>query len=71
MGNKSQSKAIVLTPWKETVCQLFLFWGIDLFQAFEALTSLILSPLPLSPIFTEFFPLSSFLTTVKQTLGSS
>lgn len=46
-------------------------WGVDLFLAFEVLTSFFPFPLLLSPIFTEFFPPSPFLTTVKQTLSSS
>lgn len=60
-----RDKVIVLTTWRELANYLCL--GINLFLAVEALKSLILLP----PIFTEFFPLVSFLTTVKQTLSSS
>lgn len=61
MSNRSQNKAIVVTTWKE---------GIFISGTWSPHTSLILFPPLLFTISTELFPLSLFLTTVKQTLSS-
>lgn len=50
---------------------IFIFWDKFIFGISYSLLFLILFPSLLSPIFTEFFPLSSLFTTVKQTLSSS
>lgn len=71
--NKSQNKTTVLAPQekKKSWAIIFILGGGRFISGIWSPHIPYSIPLPLSPIFTEFFPLSPFFTTMKLTLGSS